>query len=54
MAVKWKSIINRSRATLSLELLGAVLVVIGVLSVSVAAGLVVAGVALIGIGYLLE
>lgn len=45
---------RRGWFTLGLELIGAGLVVVGVLSVSVPAGLVVAGLFLIAIGYLLE
>lgn len=44
--------VNRAYITTALELVGAMLVVIGVSSFSVAAGLIVGGVALIGIGYL--
>jgi hypothetical protein len=49
-----KRLLTRRTFTTLLELIGACLVVIGVSSVSVAAGLVVAGIALVGIGYLLE
>ena len=48
-----KKLFTRRTLTTLLELIGASLVVIGVSSVSVAAGLVVAGIALVGIGYLI-
>lgn len=44
--------LNREALTTATEGIGTVLVVIGVSSWSIAAGLVVAGLALIGIGYL--
>ncbi len=44
--------VNRAYITTALELVGAVMVVVGVLSFSVAAGVIVGGLALIGIGYL--
>lgn len=54
MAIKLKSAANRTNFVLGLELIGVGLVVIGVSLFSMAAGLVVAGTAFIGIGYLLE
>jgi hypothetical protein len=51
MEVKW---MNRRVLVTVLEVFGIVLVVIGVSSWSLAAGLVAAGIALTGIGYLLE
>lgn len=51
MEVKW---MNRRVLVTILELFGIGLVVIGVSSFSLAAGLVVGGLALTGIGYLLE
>jgi len=44
--------VNREVLTTASEAIGTVLVVIGVSSWSIAAGFVVAGLALIGIGYL--
>jgi len=44
--------VNRAHITTAIELIGVILVVIGVSSFSPAAGLIVGGVALIGIGYL--
>lgn len=45
---------NRARFTLSAELIGAGLVVFGVGLLSVPIAVIVAGITLIGIGYLLE
>lgn len=47
-----KRFLTRQLFSTILELIGAGLVVIGVSSFSVAAGFVVAGIALVGIGYL--
>ena len=52
MVKRFISGLSRSSITTTLELIGAVLVVIGVSSFSVAAGLIAGGVILIGIGYL--
>ena len=49
---QWRTRFNRESVTTATEVIGAALVVIGVSSWSIAAGLVAAGLALIGIGYL--
>lgn len=54
MVKKLRARVNLPRYTLVLELIGIVLVVIGVSSLSVSAGLITGGLALVGIGYLLE
>jgi hypothetical protein len=52
MVKPWRTWFNRAAITTSLEVIGALLVVIGVTSWSLTAGIVVGGLALIGIGYL--
>jgi len=52
MVKRIRAVVDRAFITTALEVIGAILVVIGVSSFSTAAGLIVGGVALIGIGYL--